>query len=115
MGPEADFLGRVLASTSQLLGVAQTAASFTPLDFLPGIFTALDRIVGMVQVSLSVNYMLRSISYYSLLQTMRGNKQAFMGPADDAISIITVLAYWSSKEGNSLAEEVGKNLEDSQE
>ena len=46
---------------------------------------------------------------------MRGSKQAFMGLADDAISLITVLAYWSSKEGNSLAEEVGKNLEDSQE
>lgn len=60
--PEPDFLGRALASASQLLGVAQTVALFAPLPFLLGIFTALDKVVGMVQVSLSFDFMIESTS-----------------------------------------------------
>lgn len=95
--PDAQFLDRILSSTSQLLGVGHTAASFAPLPYLPGIFTALDAIVGTIQVGFDVY--LTSDQRNSLdTQTMRGNKESFKGLAEDATSLITILAYWATKE-----------------
>ena len=46
---------------------------------------------------------------------MKGNKEAFKGLADDATSLITVLTYWSSKDGIQLTEEIEKSLKSLQE
>lgn len=95
--PDAQFLDRILSSTSQVLGIAQTAASFAPLPCLPGIFTALDAIVGTIQVGLYVDLQTED-KIHCKAQTMRGNKESFKGLAEDATGLITILTYWATKE-----------------
>lgn len=101
--PESDFYGRVLSSASQLLGIGQTVASFTPLPFLPGVFTALKEIVGTVQVSLAVDYSIKRRNANST-QTMRENKGAFKGLAEEATGLISILTHRFATKVNRNAE-----------
>ena len=94
--PDAQFLDRILSSTSQLLGAGHTAASFAPIPYLPGIFTALDAIVGTIQVGFGV-HLISNQRNLSETQTMRGNKESFKGLVEDATGLITILVYWAAK------------------
>ncbi|KJA17608.1 hypothetical protein HYPSUDRAFT_206073 [Hypholoma sublateritium FD-334 SS-4] len=87
--PDAQLLDRILSFTSPVLGVAQTAASLAPLPYLPGIFSALDAIVGTIQAG---------------YDTMRGNQESFKGLAEDATGLITILTYWAAKESERTSE-----------
>ncbi len=46
---------------------------------------------------------------------MKGNEESFGGLANDATSLITILTYWSSKEGIQLTEEIKESLKNLQE